>query len=57
MKDDTYTQAAESCTEVGQEDEPEFYGRQFWRSEVVDALIFAVGLVSFAGAVVLVFGG
>jgi hypothetical protein len=51
-----YPEAAEAATEVGQ-DEPNFYGREFWKSEVIDALIFAIGLVAFAVAVVLVFGG
>jgi len=51
-----YPEAAEAATEIGQ-DEPQFYGRDFWRSEIIDPLIFAVGLVAFAGALVLVFGG
>jgi hypothetical protein len=50
-----YPEAAEAATEIGQE--PEFYGHKFWRSEVIDPLIFAIGLVAFAGALVLVFGG
>jgi hypothetical protein len=50
-----FPEAAEAATEVGQE--PDFYGREFWKSEVIDALIFAIGLVACAGAVVLVFGG
>jgi hypothetical protein len=51
-----YPEAAEAATDVGQ-DEPNFYGREFWKSEVIDLLIFAIGLVACAGAVVLVFGG
>jgi len=51
-----FPEAAEAATEIGQ-DEPQFYGRDFWISEIIDPLIFAVGLVAFAGALVLVFGG
>jgi hypothetical protein len=47
---------AEAATEIGQ-DESNFYGLEFWKLEVIDALIFAIGLVACAGAVVLVFGG
>jgi len=50
-----YTEAAEACTELGQDD-PEFYGHKFWRSEVIDPLIFAIGLVAFVAALVMVFG-
>jgi hypothetical protein len=51
-----HPEAAESCTELGQEDDPDFYGRDFWRSEAIDLLIFAVGLVAFVAALAMVFG-
>jgi hypothetical protein len=51
-----YPEAAEAATEIGQ-DESNFYGLEFWKLEVTDALIFAIGLLACAGAVVLVFGG
>jgi hypothetical protein len=50
-----YPEAAEPCTELGQND-PEFYGRDFWRSEAIDLLIFAIGLVAFVAALAMVFG-
>ena len=56
MNKDDAPPPAEAATEVGQ-DESNFYGLEFWKLEVIDALIFAIGLVACAGAVVLVFGG
>jgi hypothetical protein len=43
-----YPQAAECCTELGQE-EPEFYGREFWKEEAISLGIVAVGLVGILG--------
>ena len=51
-----YPQAAECCTELGQ-DEPDFYGREFWKQEVVSIGIVAVGVVSILGALALLFAG
>jgi hypothetical protein len=50
-----HPEAAEPCTELGQDD-PEFYGRDFWRSEAIDLLIFAIGLVALVAALAMVFG-
>jgi hypothetical protein len=51
-----YPQAAECCTELGQDD-PDFYGREFWKQEVVSIGIVAVGVVAILGALALLFAG
>jgi len=43
-----YPQAAECCTELGQE-EPEFYGPGYWKEEAISLGIVAVGLVGILG--------
>jgi hypothetical protein len=51
-----YPQAAEPCTELGQ-DEPEFYGRAFWKEEAISMVIVAVGMVAIATLLALFFAG
>jgi hypothetical protein len=51
-----HPQAAECCTELGQDD-PDFYGREFWKQEVVSIGIVAVGVVAILGALALLFAG
>jgi hypothetical protein len=51
-----YPQAAECCTELGQE-EPDFYGREYWKEEAISLGIVAVGLVSILGLLALLFAG
>ena len=51
-----YPQAAECCTELGQDD-PDFYGREFWKQEVISIGIVAVGVVAILGALALLFAG
>jgi hypothetical protein len=51
-----HPQAAECCTELGQE-EPEFYGREFWKEEAVSLIAFAAALVALMGTLALFFAG
>jgi hypothetical protein len=44
-----YPEAAEPCTELGQEDDPDFYGAKFWEGEILSLGIVAVGLVGILG--------
>ncbi len=44
-----HTQAAEPCTELGQEDEPDFYGWEYWKEEAYCLIIFAAALVAIMG--------
>lgn len=43
-----YPQAAECCTELGQE-EPEFYGLDFWKEEGIALIVLAVAVVAIMG--------
>ncbi len=51
-----YPQAAECCTELGQ-DEPEFYGREYWKEEIVSITIMSVCLVAVLGVLAMLFAG
>ena len=51
-----YPQAAECCTELGSE-EPDFYGREYWKEEAVNLIIFAAALVALMGTLALFFAG
>jgi hypothetical protein len=43
-----HTQAAEPCTELGYE-EPDFYGREFWKEEGIALIVLAVAVVAIMG--------
>ena len=51
-----HPQAAECCTELGQE-EPDFYGPEFWKEEAVSLIIFAAALVALMGTLAVFFAG
>ena len=51
-----YPQAAEPCTELGQ-DEPDFYGPGYWKEEAVNLIIFAAALVALMGTLAVFFAG
>ena len=51
-----HPQAAECCTELGQE-EPEFYGREFWKEEAVSLIAFAAALVALMGLLAMFIAG
>jgi hypothetical protein len=50
-----HPQAAECCTELGQEEEPEFYGLDFWKEEGIALIVLAVALVAIAGTLVALY--
>ena len=49
-----HPQAAECCTELGQE-EPEFYGFDFWKEEGIALIVLAVALVAIMGTMVVLY--
>ncbi len=51
-----HPQAAECCTELGQE-EPDFYGPEYWKEEAAGLIIFAAALVTIMGTLALFFAG
>jgi hypothetical protein len=51
-----YPEAAECCTELGQDD-PDFYGPGYWKEEAVNLIIFAAALVAIMGTLALFFAG
>jgi len=51
-----YPEAAEPCTELGVDDEPDFYGREHWRVFAVD-LVLACLVAACAVALVVVIAG
>jgi len=51
-----YPQAAECCTELGCE-EPDFYGREYWKEEAISLGIVAVGLVGILGLLAMFIAG
>ena len=51
-----HPQAAECCTELGQE-EPDFYGREFWKEEASCLIIFAAALVALMGLLAMFIAG
>jgi hypothetical protein len=50
-----HPQAAECCTELGQEEEPDFYGLEYWKEECISMIILAVALVAIAGTLVALY--
>jgi hypothetical protein len=50
-----HPQAAECCTELGQEEEPEFYGWEYWKEECISMIIMAVALVAIMGTLVALY--
>jgi len=50
-----YPQPAECCTELGQEEEPEFYGLDFWKEEGIALIVLAVALVAIMGTMVVLY--
>jgi len=50
-----HPQAAECCTELGQEEEPEFYGFDFWKEEGIALIVLAVALVAIMGTMVVLY--
>ena len=51
-----HPQAAECCTELGQE-EPDFYGPEYWKEEAISLGIVTVGLVGILGLLAVFFAG
>ena len=49
-----YPEAAEPCTELGQDD-PDFYGAKFWEGEVIAALCVAAASVAGLAVLAMVF--
>jgi hypothetical protein len=49
-----YPEAAEPCTELGQDD-PDFYGAKFWEGEVIAALCVASAIVAGLAVLAMVF--
>jgi len=49
-----YPEAAEAATEVGQE--PDFYGREFYREELKAVLLCGVAVVAVVGAIAFLVG-
>jgi hypothetical protein len=49
-----YPEAAEAATEVGQE--PDFYGREFYREELRDAIRCGVAVVAVVGGIAFLVG-
>ena len=49
-----YPEAAEPCTELGQDD-PDFYGAKFWESEIIAALCVAAASVAGLAVLAMVF--
>ena len=50
-----HPQAAECCTELGQEEEPNFYGLDFWKEEGIALIVLAVALVAIMGTMVVLY--
>jgi hypothetical protein len=50
-----YPEAAEAATEVGQQ-EPEFYGREFYREELKAVLLCGVAVVAVVGGIAFLVG-
>ena len=50
-----HPQAAECCTELGQEEEPDFYGWEYWKEECVSMIIMAVAIVAIMGTMVALY--
>jgi hypothetical protein len=49
-----YPEAAEPCTELGQDD-PDFYGAKFWEGEIIAALCVAAASVAGLAVLAMVF--
>jgi len=49
-----FPEAAEAATEVGQE--PDFYGREFYREELRAVLLCGVAIVAVVGAIAFLVG-
>jgi hypothetical protein len=49
-----HPQAAECCTELGQ-DEPDFYGREYWKEEGIALIVLAVAVVAIMGTLVALY--
>ena len=50
-----YPEAAEAATEVGQQ-EPDFYGREFYREELKAVLLCGVAVVALVGVIAFLVG-
>ena len=50
-----YPEAAEAATEVGQQ-EPDFYGREFYREELKAVVLCGVAVVAVVGAIAFLVG-
>jgi len=50
-----YPEAAEAATEVGQQ-EPDFYGREFYREELRAVLLCGVAVVAVVGGIAFLVG-
>ena len=50
-----YPEAAEPCTELGQKDDPDFYGAKFWEGEIIAALCVAAASVAGLAVLAMIF--
>jgi hypothetical protein len=50
-----YPEAAEAATEVGQQ-EPDFYGREFYREELKAVVLCGVAVVAVVGVIAFLVG-
>jgi hypothetical protein len=50
-----FPEAAEAATEVGQQ-EPDFYGREFYREELKAVLLCGVAVVALVGVIAFLVG-
>ena len=50
-----YPEAAEAATEVGQQ-EPDFYGREFYREELKAVLLCGLGVIAVVGVIAFLVG-
>jgi hypothetical protein len=51
-----FPEAAEAATEVGQEEEPNFYGKDYVLEELGALALWAVGIVVVVGTIALLVG-
>ena len=50
-----HPQAAECCTELGQEEKPDFYGWEYWKEECISMIVLAVAVVAIISTMVALY--
>lgn len=50
-----YPEAAEAATDIGQ-DEPDFYGREFYKEELKSVLLCGVAIIAVVGVIAFLVG-